>query len=522
MTNINQESQEKFLNLVRQKIGISVRKNDLDNFNKNLLTRMNSNKIYSSSKYYDLLTENSLKSHEEWEKLVVLLTNLESYFFRDKGQINILQNYILPNLIKENYHHKNLTIVSAGCSTGEEVYSLAILIEEMIKNINEWNIKIYGLDLNLEALDKARKGIYGNWSLRTMPQEKKDTYFIKKNDQYEVLPQYKKLVKFQYFNLIHDSWEKLTPPLNNVDLIICRNVFIYFEPNSISKVINKFTQILKQEGYLMTGHAEVNAKEMNQFNSKSFSESLIYIYNPNNKNISENPSNNVTNNEHLLETISMNFQNIFPTNNNLQPLNSLNIYNPVINNISVNIQQNNTIQSPSLPPLKIEEYSLFIETKKLIKNQSYGQAINNTKKLIEQYPKNLLPYQMMAEIYANTGDYPQAQKYCQEALKIDSFAVFPHYILSHIADDQGDLQETKRLLKKIIYLEPNFFPAYIELANIYKLENELSYAEKMFKNLLNIINKLPDNQVISDLDNLTVAQLKEKINTEILTISNIL
>lgn len=518
MDHLTEDLQNKFLNLINQKIGISIRQKDLKNFAKNISQRMNANKISLASDYYQLLTENSRRCTEEWQKLALVLTNLESYFFRDKGQIKILENYVFPELIKKNYRTKNINIISAGCSTGEEVYSLAILASEIIGNIHEWNINISGLDLNLDALEKAKKGIYGNWSLRSMPQEKKDRYFKQNNDQYEILPQYKKMVRFHHFNLVNDSWDQLNPSPNNIDLIICRNVFIYFDAESIHKVVNKFKNILNISGFLMTGHAEVDSSKVSHFHAQSFPESLIYIYDPNQEkksSFSFTQSNNSVSKNNILSEEINNISPIvipeikpLPTNNfspSIEPLYTNKTFNPTSQNLTPNPPTSTSITK------KIEENRLFIETSKLIKQKSYKSAIKNTKKLIEEYPKNILPYQMMAEIYANMGDYLEAEKYCNLALKIDSFAVYPHYILSNLADAQGNLEETKKLLKKIIYLDSNFISAYIELANIYQLENDVSLSQKMWKNLKEVLNKLPDSQIIPDLDNLTVAQLKEQL-----------
>ncbi|MGI0480281.1 CheR family methyltransferase [Geminocystis sp. CENA526] len=517
MTNISEEYKDKFLQLINQKMGISIRPKDLKNFSQNINQRIEVNKLYSASEYYELLTENTRRCREEWQKLAIVLTNLESYFFRDKGQIQILQNYILPKLIKKNNSTRNINIVSAGCSTGEEVYSLAILLKEITENVHEWNIKISGLDVNLEALEKAQKGVYGSWSLRSMPQEKKDSYFKYHNDHYEILPEYKKMVRFQHFNLVNDSWDQLNPPPDNVDLIICRNVFIYFDAESIQKVVNKFKNILKISGFLMTGHAEVDSSKITQFEAKSFPESLIYIYDPSLVNQKYSSVSLPKNNQEETKIYNSPNNNILP----LSPISIPEIKPLPFNNFASSLEPkqpniiNNAPKTSLQVPQNIEENLLFIETQKLIKEKSYKSSIENTQKLIEQYPKNILPYQMMAEIYANTGDYLEAEKYCNLALKIDSFAVYPHYILSHLADANGDLEESKKLLKKIIYLDANFIPAYVELANIYQIENEVSLSQKMWKNLGEVLNKLPDTKVIPELDNLTVSQLKEELKTRL-------
>ena len=125
-------------------------------------------------------------SQKEWEELVLELTNNESYFFRDQGQFKLLEEHILPELIKRKKITKSLRICSAGYSTGPEPYSLAILLKELIPDIQTWNLLILGVDINHEVLEVARKGVYSPWSFRRVAPEIKEKYFTKKGEQYQI------------------------------------------------------------------------------------------------------------------------------------------------------------------------------------------------------------------------------------------------------------------------------------------------------------------------------------------------
>ncbi|MGL4375255.1 MAG: CheR family methyltransferase, partial [Microcoleaceae cyanobacterium] len=154
---------EKFIHLISQYTGLQIRPQDRKNFSQKLGVRMKSLKISYPEKYYELLDYPSPESQKEWRELILHLTVTESYFWRDKGQLEILHNIILPELIETKKIAcqtlgipKSLRLWSAGCSTGEEPYSLAMLVKELLPDWQEWNLLILGTDINEEVMEKAR------------------------------------------------------------------------------------------------------------------------------------------------------------------------------------------------------------------------------------------------------------------------------------------------------------------------------------------------------------------------------
>lgn len=267
---------EAFIKLIAQQTGLEIRERDQADLSEKIFVRMKALNIFFPEDYYELLGYGTIQSYKEWQKLVLVLTNLESYFFRDKEQFNLLRDRILPKLIQSKEHNKTLRICSAGCSNGEEPLSLAILLKELIPDPEQWNLMILGVDINQEALKKAKQGIYTPWSLRRIDPEIMQRYFLHFNNQYYLDMQIKQMVKFKYINLVKDSFNE-DNELINIDLIICRNVFIYFEASAIGKVLDKFHQILQPSGYLITGHTELCGQDLSHFETKLFPESLVYI-----------------------------------------------------------------------------------------------------------------------------------------------------------------------------------------------------------------------------------------------------
>lgn len=264
------------IQLIAEQTGLDIKPQAQNALYEKLSGRMQALQLSSPELYYQLLNSQTSKSHQEWQYLIAQLTNLESYFFRDKEQFALLKNCILPELIQRNRSTRTLRICSAGCSTGEEVYSLAILLTELLPDLEQWNLVILGVDINSDALTKAKIGIYRPWSFRGVDLRIQQQYFQSVGDQYQIVSRISQLATFRTLNLVQTRFPQPETDLSDMDLILCRNVFIYFEKSAISHVLDKFYHTLKPLGYLLTGHAELYAQDLDQFQIKVFPESLIY------------------------------------------------------------------------------------------------------------------------------------------------------------------------------------------------------------------------------------------------------
>lgn len=198
----------------------------------------------------------------------------ETYFFRDQGQFDLLRLRLLPELIERHREEKILRLWSAGCSSGEEAYSLAILIDVLLPKREDWKIFILGSDINPDLLEKAQQGRYRKWSFRMAPSTLQRRYFRQLNDEWLLDEQIRQMVTFRELDLIQKSF-----PNNNLrcmDLILCRNVFIYFPVETVAIVAEKIANTLNEGGYLMTGHTELMGHCLPQLESKLFPDGLVY------------------------------------------------------------------------------------------------------------------------------------------------------------------------------------------------------------------------------------------------------
>jgi len=238
---------------------------------KRLARRIHSLHLDDFRDYYRFIRYDK-NSEEELATIIDLLTVNETYFFREQNQLRAFSEEILEELKEKNRDRRSLRVWSAGCSTGEEPYTIAMLIQET-GNFVGWDIEIYGSDINQRVLQAARKGIYRRNSFRTAETRYIDRYFTEEDGSYRIADGVKRYVNFSYLNLL-DSYR--TRFLGKMDVILCRNVLIYFDGPSRKKVIENFHDRLVDGGYLLLGHAESLINISTAFTLKHFKNDMVY------------------------------------------------------------------------------------------------------------------------------------------------------------------------------------------------------------------------------------------------------
>ncbi len=192
----------------------------------------------------------------ELRNLLNLVTVTETCFFRDASQFHLLREYIIPTLMAERTvrgEPKKIRIWSAGCSSGEEAYSIAITLDEMgLFHDPDWSIEIIGTDLNTNALEKARRGMYSTRAVRNVEGVLLDDHFTPNGKLFALSDAIKKRVKFEFGNLTQTPM----PPTGPQDIVFCKNVTIYFRPEVTRKLIDGLHDTLAPDGFLLLGHAE--------------------------------------------------------------------------------------------------------------------------------------------------------------------------------------------------------------------------------------------------------------------------
>lgn len=202
----------------------------------------------------------------------------ETYFFRDHGQFDLLRLCLLPELIKRRRGAKKLLLWSAGCSSGEEAYSLAMLVDMLLPKHDGWDILILGSDIDQTALEKARRGRYGQWSFRMVSPSLQQQYFQRQGNEWVLDERIRRMVTFRAGDLIREVISG--GELRDMDLIVCRNVFIYFPADAVAAVAEKLAAALSEGGYLMTGHTELIGHRVQNLQTRLFAEGVVYQRGP--------------------------------------------------------------------------------------------------------------------------------------------------------------------------------------------------------------------------------------------------
>jgi chemotaxis protein methyltransferase CheR len=237
-----------------------------------LSRRLEQHRLKSFEEYYHFLRYDR-KREEELTVLIDNLTTNETYFFRENAQLRAFAEEILPELRQTRADRKALRIWSAGCSTGEEPYTIAMLLLESGDWWRDWQVDILGSDINQRVLHTARKGVYKKNAHRATSPEMLAKYFIEENGDYRITDQVRELVSFSSVNLL-DPFK--TSLITNMDIIFCRNVIIYFDKEAKKKVIDSFYQKLREGGYLLLGHSESLINLSNAFELRTLKNDMVY------------------------------------------------------------------------------------------------------------------------------------------------------------------------------------------------------------------------------------------------------
>jgi chemotaxis protein methyltransferase CheR len=237
-----------------------------------LTNRLYIHRMKDFREYYRLLKYDRNRE-EELQTIIDILTVNETYFFRGGTQIDAFRNEVLPELKERNREERRISIWSAGCSTGEEPYTIAMCLLEDDDFVS-WDINIIGSDISQRVLSAARKGVYKDNSFRCTDKYFIDTYFERnENGEYRIKDKVKQLVNFSFLNLVDSYKVRL---IGSVDIIFCRNVLMYFRPDSRKIVAENLFDVLRPGGFLFLGHSESLMNITTKFRLRHLKTDIVY------------------------------------------------------------------------------------------------------------------------------------------------------------------------------------------------------------------------------------------------------
>ena len=480
--------QHPVVQFISQKAGISLREKDWGHFQNFIERRLAHFGLLSLEEYCDRLQTSYQHiqvgtqhlADEEWNLLMQEITNGESYFFRDPSQLNLIIDILLPKIIAKRQEafeqgfiqRPYLNIWSAGCSTGEEPHSLAMLIREKYPQLQAWQINLIATDINPKAIAQAQTGIYRAWSLRQISLHHRSAYFQQAGADWQIDPELTSSIQWDVLNLKESQAIAKRIPWASMDIILCRNVFIYFDLATIRGILQQFHHGLNPEGYLIVGHAELEGQDLSQFQADYGLGSIVYQPIRN----SDQKPKNIT----PLPTVTT---KIVPS--------SVPVRRPV-------------------PPTRDASID-WQDVEQLLQ----GNYFNTLKAKLQSLPstdKNDFPYLwVQARIAFQQKDLKKAYKFTQQAIEIKPQFIPALILLINICQAQNQWDDALKNSRKIIFLEPENIIAHLKLVDIYEALGKKTKAQKSLALLEKILQPLSNQGNLNDPIYGSVAQVRSYI-----------
>ena len=436
-----------------------------------------------------------------WEKrqIEILASHLtvgETYFFREKNTFSALEEHVFPDLIRsQQRHRRRLRIWSAGCATGEEPYSIAILLRKLIPDLQDWNVTILATDINPSSLRKASQGVYGGWSFRDTPAWIKDKYFKRQGEgRYEILPEIRKTVTFSYLNLAEDSYPSLLNNTNAMDVILCRNVLMYFAPERAREAIHKLHYALVDNGWLIVSPSEASHALFSDFVTFNLREAILYRKTA----VRDRGSGIDGDSETRICGPAATEQ--APTVENWARTLS-----PIPEPRSQKLETLADRQAENLQPTP------YVEALRLYDQGHYAEAAEKLSLCSLAKENNAQVMALLARLHANEGKLAEALQWCEKALAGDKLNPALHFLQGMILQEQGAFEDAMRSLKRSLYLDQNFALAHFALGSLALRQGKWIESKKHFENALSLLSAYRAEEILPESDGLTAGRLREII-----------
>jgi chemotaxis protein methyltransferase CheR len=411
------------------------------------------------------------------------LTIGETYFFRERKTFDALAEHVLPELIRRRRgREQRLRLWSAACSTGEEAYSLAILVRQLLPDWQDWNVKILATDINERFLQKAIAGVYGEWSFRESLPEFKERYFTAtSNGRFAIAPEIMNCVSFAQLNLAEDGLLSPTAEAHGMDIIFCRNVLIYFTASHARRLAENLRHALVEGGWLAVSPSECSQTLFSRFAAVNFPGTILYrkckaeergppIWLP--------PSDAVAESAVAERVAAERAAEAFDASQ------ALTSYAPD--------RHSKTAGAP--PPLA-------------------AAPAAQTSPVSSQPAQEPGAISLRTRALANQGQHADALASSKQWIASDKIDSAAHYVHAMILQEMGEREAARDSLHRAVYLEPDFALAHFALGNLARAEARTAQANKHFANALHLLRSCPPDALLPESDGMSAGRLVEIITT---------
>jgi chemotaxis protein methyltransferase CheR len=417
------------------------------------------------------------------DELAHALTIGETYFFRDPRSLKVLNDIVLPELIRSRRGTtRRLRIWSAGCCTGEEAYSIAIMLERLLPDFDDWQVTLLATDINARFLKKAAEGVYGEWSFRGAPDWLKEGYFKQVAPRrFAILPRIRERVTFAYLNLGQDVYPSLDTNTNAMDLILCRNVLIYFAPERAATVARNFHHALVTNGWLLVSAVETFAALREYFAANTFEGAILH---------------------RKRDAAAAALERVAA---------------PVVAPVQEEIRR--PVRQPAAVPIRrevsakekaVNSYEMAVA---LFERGRYMEAAATLAQSTGGTAPNVASATLLARIYANLGELAEARSWAERAIAADRTDAASHYLRAMILEEQNLVADAFVSLQRTLYLAPGFVLAHFALGNLTLRQGKHAESARHFSNALDFLKNYGDDAVLPDSDGMAAGRLREMIHS---------
>jgi chemotaxis protein methyltransferase CheR len=447
-------------------------------------------------------------SADELRTLVSHLTIGETYFFRERPSFDALATQVLPVLIhRKRAGDRRLRLWSAACSTGEEAYSLAILLQRLLPDWRDWTLSILGTDINPRFLRKAEEGVYGEWSFREAPAEFRALHFLPAGKgRHRIRPEVREIVKFAELNLAADHFPSVATDTNAMDLILCRNLLIYFTPAHARRLIASLRHALVDDGWLMVSPSECSQALFTGFSAVNFPGTVLYR----------------KRNEHECAEARLSESGSF-----VRPAPPVARHALAAQRPSEPSPPQAFPSAPLLPEKGVarmldataaapEDGGSPAQTLRVARGlYAQGRYADATTVLRAALAASRLGdprlLALLAHALANHGDLDKARVASERWIAADKLDPAAHYLNAMVLQELGQRAAARAALLRAIYLRPEFTLAHFALGNCARAEARHDEARRHFANAAHLLRGRPDEEEVAESEGLSAGRLREII-----------
>jgi len=442
------------------------------------------------------------------ESLADYLTVGETYFFRDGKLFGAFERELLPQLVRKGRETgKRLRIWSAGCASGEEPYSVAMVVKRAIPDLDDWDVTILATDINRRFLRKCKVGVYGKWSFRDAPPEIMNPFFERSPAGYEISSEIRKMVRFCRLNLARDPFPDPFTDTHEMDVIFCRNVLMYFSQKRQEKVVERFSRCLSSGGWLVVSPAEASLVDHTQFEQASIPGVVLF----------RKRSRQATD---VRSFPSKQFEPVscaapFEGSGWIEfPREILSCAISVETPVALG-QAN---QEPATDSeVEVDPSSVGLE---LFRRGRHAEAADELHQaLVEGQVRDVdraVVMTTLARAYANQGMLEQALEWCEKTFEVDKLNPEYHVLEATILEEMGDLERAQISLNRALFLDPDLVVARFAMGNLARRQGRVSVSNRHYRIALEVLANYDEAATLPGSDDLTAGRLTEAIQATML------